>query len=82
MPVGRQQCACLAAHQDALAQGLKEVLPDAMDNVALLKVRPQAAESQALLLPDAPRWGLPVLLQAAPVRQISAQTRPARRRDV
>jgi hypothetical protein len=82
MPVGRLQGACLAAHRDGLAQGLKEARRDAMDNVAKLKVRQQAAESPALLLPDALRWGLPALLQAAPARQVSAQTRPARRRDV
>jgi hypothetical protein len=65
-----------------LAQGLTEARRDAMDNVAMLQVRQQGAESRALLLPDAPRWELPVLLQAAAARQVSVQTRPARRRDV
>ncbi len=44
----RQPGACLAAHQDALAPGLKEERRDAMDNVAKSKVRRQAEERQAL----------------------------------
>ena len=79
---GRRPGACLAAHRDVLAQGLTEARRDAMENVAMLKVQQQGAESRALLLPDATRWGLPVLLQAAAARQVSVQTRPARRRDV
>jgi hypothetical protein len=81
--VGRQPGACLVERRDALAPGLQEVLPDAMDSAAMLKVRRPDAEPQARLLPDVllrARWLAP--LRAAATPQISAQLRPARRRDV
>jgi hypothetical protein len=82
MSVGRQPGACLAAHLDALARGLKEARPDA-DNVAMLKVRQQDVLRQALLLPDVPpRARFPVLPQDAAARRVWAPMMQARRRVV
>jgi hypothetical protein len=82
MSVGRQQGACPAAHRDALVPGLKEVRRDAMDNVALSKVRQQGAEPRSLPPQDVlPRARRPQLQVAAVARRIAAQTMQARRRD-
>jgi len=82
MSVGRQQGACLAAHRDALARGLKEARRDAMDSVAPWKVRQQGAEPQTLP-PQAvlPRARCPELQVAAVALRVAAQTMQARRRD-
>jgi hypothetical protein len=80
--VGRQQGACLVAHRDALAPGLKEARRDA-DNVAKSKVRQQAVERQAQLPQDVPPQArFPVLQLAAAERRVAARMQQAQRRDV
>jgi hypothetical protein len=80
MSAERQPGACLAAHQDALAQGLKEARRDA-DNAVMLTVRRQGAEHQALPPQDAlPKARFPVLREAAAARRDAARMMPAQRR--
>jgi hypothetical protein len=67
-----QPGACLAAHRDALAPGLKEAHRDA-DNVAKSKVRQQTAERQALLQDVLPQARFPVLQLAATEHLIAAR---------
>jgi len=79
MFAGRQPGACLAAHQDELAQVPKEVLQDAMDIVAMLKVSRRDVPRQALLLRGVPLRALPMLPQVAAERRDVVQMMRERR---
>jgi hypothetical protein len=73
MSAERRPTACLAAHQDALAPGLKEVRRDA-DNAARWKVRQQGAEHQVLRPQDALPWArFPALQLAVAERRVVEQ---------
>jgi hypothetical protein len=78
-----QPGACLAAHLDVPALAHHQALSDATDSVALLKVRQQAAEHQALPPQDVLLQGrFPVLQQAAAARRDEVQMWWAQLRDV